>query len=280
MTAANGSEYRIDDLAQAAGTTVRNVRAYQERGLLPPPRRVGRVGLYSDAHLARLRIIGGLLGRGFTVNNIGELVSAWEHGRDLPQVLGLEQVVSTFGSDELPTVADRADVEAAAGSPPDTAGLTDALVRLGIAEPHGTDQFRLPSPQLLHAVGDLVGAGLPAPSVVGLLDSLLHALDDTAAQLVGAVVTAVLNGRDDSWMPSATEIPELTALLGRVRPAIGTAVAAALGLAVERHTESALGEFATRIMPEAADRPHHGAGLVPSEHGTSTVGPTSGEETP
>ena len=29
------AEYRIDDLARAAGTTVRNVRAYQDRGLLP-----------------------------------------------------------------------------------------------------------------------------------------------------------------------------------------------------------------------------------------------------
>ncbi|MFB9386717.1 MerR family transcriptional regulator [Pseudonocardia petroleophila] len=40
----NGREYRIDELAHTAGTTVRNIRAYQDRGLLPPPRRVGRVG--------------------------------------------------------------------------------------------------------------------------------------------------------------------------------------------------------------------------------------------
>ena len=50
------ADYRIDDLARAAGTTVRNVRAYQERGLLPPPRREGRVALYGDAHLARHRV--------------------------------------------------------------------------------------------------------------------------------------------------------------------------------------------------------------------------------
>jgi DNA-binding transcriptional MerR regulator len=31
------TEYRIDELAREAGTTVRNVRAYQERGLLAPP---------------------------------------------------------------------------------------------------------------------------------------------------------------------------------------------------------------------------------------------------
>ena len=33
--AASG-EYTVDELARAAGSTVRNVRAYQDRGLLPP----------------------------------------------------------------------------------------------------------------------------------------------------------------------------------------------------------------------------------------------------
>ena len=41
-------ELRIDDLARAAGATVRNVRAYQDRGLLDPPRREGRVALYNQ----------------------------------------------------------------------------------------------------------------------------------------------------------------------------------------------------------------------------------------
>ena len=37
-------EYTIDQLARAARTTVRNVRAYQDRGLIPPPERRGRTG--------------------------------------------------------------------------------------------------------------------------------------------------------------------------------------------------------------------------------------------
>ena len=52
------AEYRIDDLAREAGTTVRNVRVYQDRGLLPPPRREGRAGIYTDVHLGRLRLSG------------------------------------------------------------------------------------------------------------------------------------------------------------------------------------------------------------------------------
>ena len=38
------AEYTIDELAREAGATVRNIRAYQERGILPPPRRQGGWG--------------------------------------------------------------------------------------------------------------------------------------------------------------------------------------------------------------------------------------------
>src|SRR5687768_2206317 len=96
------ADYRIDDLAREAGATVRNVRAYQDRGLLPPPRREGRVGIYTDAHLARLRLIGQLLERGYTLANIAELVDAWERGHGLGDLLGLGAALAEPFSDEAP----------------------------------------------------------------------------------------------------------------------------------------------------------------------------------
>lgn len=39
-------ELTIDQLAAAVGLTVRTVRSYTTRGLLPPPRLRGRTGLY------------------------------------------------------------------------------------------------------------------------------------------------------------------------------------------------------------------------------------------
>ncbi|MHB8439272.1 MAG: MerR family transcriptional regulator, partial [Acidimicrobiales bacterium] len=81
-----GREYRIDELARATDTTVRNVRAYQDRGLLPPPRRQGRVGWYSEVHLTRLRLIGQLLERGYTLANIRELLDAWESGQNVGEL--------------------------------------------------------------------------------------------------------------------------------------------------------------------------------------------------
>ena len=47
----------IDELARAAGTTSRNVRAHQSRGLLPPPEIRGRIGYYDQDHVTRLKLI-------------------------------------------------------------------------------------------------------------------------------------------------------------------------------------------------------------------------------
>ena len=86
-------EYRIDDLARLAGTTTRNIRVYRDRGLLPPPLRVGRIALFNDTHLTRLRLITSMLDRGYTIAHVREMLSAWEEGKNLGDVLGLETAI-------------------------------------------------------------------------------------------------------------------------------------------------------------------------------------------
>lgn len=96
-------EYRMDELAEAAGVPVRTVRFYRERKLLPAPRREGRITWYNDHHLARLRTITALLERGHTLGGIAELMDAWESGRrDVGELLGLDPGLPTRWSEEEP----------------------------------------------------------------------------------------------------------------------------------------------------------------------------------
>ncbi|MEU2283089.1 MerR family transcriptional regulator [Streptomyces sp. NPDC013178] len=87
---ADKREYRTEELAREAGITVRTLRFYRERGLLPPPRREGRIAWYDDHHLARLRTIAALLERGHTLNGIAELADALDQGRDVADLLGVD----------------------------------------------------------------------------------------------------------------------------------------------------------------------------------------------
>ncbi|MET9459653.1 MerR family transcriptional regulator [Streptomyces canus] len=83
-------EYRMEELARLAGITVRTLRFYRERKLIPPPRREGRIAWYDDHHLARLRTIAALLERGHTLTGIAELADALEQGRDVADLVGLD----------------------------------------------------------------------------------------------------------------------------------------------------------------------------------------------
>ena len=64
------AEYTAAELADAAGITMRNLRAYRQRGLLEPPRMHGRKGYYGPEHLAQLRTVRALLARGLSLAEI------------------------------------------------------------------------------------------------------------------------------------------------------------------------------------------------------------------
>jgi len=66
---------RVEQLSQSSGESVDTIRYYQNKGLLEPPRRQGRVAWYHDGHLERLVRIRSLQQRGFTLATIVRLVN-------------------------------------------------------------------------------------------------------------------------------------------------------------------------------------------------------------
>ncbi|MQA96292.1 MAG: MerR family transcriptional regulator [Streptosporangiales bacterium] len=250
------AEYRIDELAQAGGATVRNIRVYQDRGLLPPPRREGRVGIYTDVHLARLRLIGSLLERGFTMAHISELLTAWEHGRDLSHVLGLESALVGPWSQEVPTYRTADELRAMMGGAV-TAEQLDRAVRLGLIEPEG-DRYTVPSPRLLHAGAELVRIGVSMDDVLDIAERLRADTDRIAARFVGVVAEQILASKEPGWLPSDRELPELAELVERLRPLVGASVQASLAASMDRAVTRWLGDRVTELTTHESDRRRSG----------------------
>src|SRR5580693_8475137 len=69
----SGVPLTVDQLARRAGTTTRNVRAFQTLGLLPRPTLRGRTGHYGPEHLDRLRAILRLQQAGFSLGALRAL---------------------------------------------------------------------------------------------------------------------------------------------------------------------------------------------------------------
>jgi DNA-binding transcriptional MerR regulator len=249
------AEYRIDELARVAGTTTRNVRAYQERGLLPPPRREGRVGIYSETHLARLRLITSLHERGYTSAQIVELIAGWEQGRNLGDVLGLETALNSPWTDEIPTYTPRADLDAflatAVPDPADVPAVFARAVRLGVVKPEG-DRCLIPSPQLIGTLVELVGRGFRLVDVLALHERIAPAIDEVARSMVEAGAARLIEEHGDAWLPVGAEVGEVSALLARLRQLAMSSVQGLLGHAMERHVADLMGDHLARVIKQQA----------------------------
>ncbi|TDD94169.1 MerR family transcriptional regulator [Actinomadura rubrisoli] len=253
-------EYRIDELARASGSTVRNIRAYQDRGLLPPPRLEGRVGLYDESHLARLRLIGKLLGRGYTFAIIKDLLSAWETGKDVGEVLGLEKVLTDPWSDEIPGTATYGELVAIFGTglgDDEVARMLERTVELGLIEPEG-DAFRVPSPRLLHVGAELVGAGIPLDAVLDIAGQIRDDCDVIAGRFVNLVQEHVFERLDEQIPPTGDDIAEIAVMVRRMRPLVKMVVDPFIARAMEARVQAALGEQLETIRDHLAGAPAEG----------------------
>jgi DNA-binding transcriptional MerR regulator len=242
------AEYRIDELARLAGTSVRNIRVYQDRGLLTPPRRQGRVGIYADAHLARLRLIGQLLRRGYTFANIAELLAAWERGGDMAEIFDFESAIGDPWSDEIPGHVTIEELGERFGAEVPAEDLERA-VALGLLEPDG-ERFRVPSPRLLSAGAELAAVGMPLRAVLDLAGRLRSHVDAIARDLTGTVTTHMLAVRERDGLLLGEDLAQVAAMTRRLRPLAQTAVDALLAQGMSRHVQDALGDHFAAILEE------------------------------
>ncbi|MBW5483998.1 MerR family transcriptional regulator [Streptomyces bambusae] len=117
----------VDELAARAGVTVRTVRFYSTRGLLPPPV-IGprRVGHYGPEHLSRLALIEELQHQGMTLSAIERYLDALPDDLSAHDLAIHRALVSAWAPDSAEQVS-RAELQRRAGralSDPDVRRLT------------------------------------------------------------------------------------------------------------------------------------------------------------
>jgi DNA-binding transcriptional MerR regulator len=244
---APGIEYTIDELAREAATTVRNVRAYQDRGLLPPPVKRGRTGWYSRPHLARLRLIGNLLSRGYTLGNIAELLDALERGHDLRQIVGLERAISSPWSDEQPQHYSLPELLKMFGIVFSPRTLSK-VIELGLLEPDGL-RYRAPSPKLLNAGAQLARAGLPLDELLKVIEGLRANVQRVADEIV-QLVARLLDHYGEGQLPPPDDVPKLADTIWRLRPLAMMAVESEVSRALEKAANQFLGERVAQILDQ------------------------------
>jgi DNA-binding transcriptional MerR regulator len=128
----------IDELARNTGMTVRNIRAHQSRGLLPPPEVRARTGYYGPEHVARLELIKELQGDGFNLEAIRRLLEG--AGESSSEVLRFTRAVRAPFEDEQPQIVTAEELASRWGeADPD---LIRKAERLGLLSSLGDGRFQ------------------------------------------------------------------------------------------------------------------------------------------
>lgn len=214
------TEYRIDDLAREAGTTTRNVRVYQESGLLPRPQRRGRVAIYTDRHLRQLQAVVRLLRQGFTVKHILKFLTGLQPGEDLVQVLDLadlSELVTAPWSHPVSQTMTRHQLEERLGRL-DTPMLC-RLTKNGLIESGDIEgEYLVTDLRLVDDFATLVSRGMPLTVLVEAMDAFDNKLDEAAEVLADSGHSEVVRQRGAGWLPTNDdELAWAADLIGAMR---------------------------------------------------------------
>ena len=214
--------WSIDELALVVGVPTRTIREYRTQGVLAPPAKVGRVGVYDEGHRRRLELIGRLQSRGYSLAGIRDLFEAWDAGQSLHELLdgaAIDEAPVAFTSEQLiARVATLSDADA-----------RDAASAAGLIAAGPDNLWYVRSPSLLVLVADLCEIGVDFAVVLRVVATLVHQTEAHAAVLADLFVEEVWSHR---------ELHDVLAFARRARPLLAQAVVALSADALARELRS------------------------------------------
>lgn len=237
----------IDGLAARAGVPSRTIRFYQTQGALPPSQRQGRIALYTEEHVERLKLIELLQSRGLRLSAIVDLVRRDPQALSVSQWLGLDAGLAAPWSEDEPELLTH-DQLLERIAPRGEAAIP-TLEAIGMVSPHrdsGEVRYRVPSPALLRVTLQLDDAGVELETAGGAGFILSGRLAPAADELVRYFAEHAGRGFGRHLSPE-----ELTTALNALRPLGAEAVRLIFAREMER---------AIRVLLDGGD------GAAPRRH--------------
>jgi DNA-binding transcriptional MerR regulator len=242
----NGNEQlTIDELARRTGMTVRNIRAHQSRGLLPPPDVRGRTGYYGPVHISRIGLIRELQADGFKLEAIARLLDS--AGGSSEEVLRFTRAVKAPFEDEEPQIISPEELAERYGDAGDKAPeLLRRAEKLGILRPLADGNFEELSPRLGRAASELAALGVSSETALDVAREIRKHADSVAKTFVELFVREVWKPFEDQGRPEH-DLPRVREAVERLRPLASDALLAVFQLAMTDAVESRVGRELERL---------------------------------
>jgi len=233
-------EMTIRQLAERTGMTVRNIRAHQTRGLLPPPIVRGRTGYYGEEHVARIELTREMQADGLNLEAIRRVLDSGDGS--VSEMFDFTRALRAPFEDEAPEIVDAEELTRIWGEAVD-AKLWRRAEKLGIFRALPDGRIEVISPRLLRTAAELAELGVGAEGALVTAEKLRRHSDGVARAFVDLFVKEVWLPFDRAGRPEE-EWPRMREALERMRPLAAGALQAtfqiAMGEAVEKESERTL----------------------------------------
>lgn len=238
----------IGELARRTGMTVRNIRAHQTRGLLPPPEVQGRTGYYNEEHVSRIELTRDMQAEGLNLEAIRRVLEST--GGSSQEMVDFARAVRAPFEDETPEIFDREELAASWRVDKLDPKLIRHSEELGILRELPDGQIEAISPRLHRAGIALIELGVSPDDAMAMADKLRRSSEGVARAYIDLFVKEVWEPFDKAGRPEEDWAKVLVAL-ERMRPLASDALVAMFQITMGEATE------------RAAERTLHDAGKPP-----------------
>lgn len=252
MTDITPEQMTIDELARTTGMTVRNIRAHQSRGLLPPPEVRGRTGFYGADHVARIELIREMQGDGLNLEAIRRFLKGV--GGSSAEALDFTRAARAPFEDEESEIIERSELsERWGGSGREAKDLFERAQALGLIRPLGDGRFELISPRLAGAGAELAELGVSPETALDILAKVRRHAQGVSRAFVELFIEAVWEPFERAGMPEE-DWPKVQQSLERLRPLASDSLLAVFGITMSEATDKAMGRALARRRSEPPEK--------------------------
>jgi DNA-binding transcriptional MerR regulator len=238
----------IGELARRTGMTIRNIRAHQTRGLLPPPEVHGRTGYYNEDHVARIELTREMQAEGLNLEAIRRVLETSEGSSR--EMVDFARALGAPFEDETPEIFDEEELAIAWRVERFEPRLIHRAEKIGILRQLPDGKFEVISPRLQQAGAALIELGVSPQAALDTAEELRRSSEGVARTFVELFVREIWEPFDKAGRPEE-DWPKVREALDRMRPLASDALLAMFQITMGESTEKA-GE---RTLRDAGNPP-------------------------
>jgi DNA-binding transcriptional MerR regulator len=253
----------IGELAERTGMTVRNIRAHQTRGLLPPPVVHGRTGYYNEDHVARIELTRELQADGLNLEAIRRMQESVNGAAT--EIHDLTRSLRAPFEEEAPEIVElvelaelwKKEVEEGRGFE-----MLERGEKIGVIRSLPEGKVEVISPRMMGAAAALAGVGMGPDAVLAVAEKLRRKVDEIAQLFTELFIEQVWKPFDEAGRPEE-DWPKVREALERTRPLGADVVQGVFQIAMAEATDKAMGrtirDVARSETKKAAHKPRRPA---------------------